>query len=700
MPDAAKRYRAFISYSHAADGQLAPALQKALHRFAKPLFAARAINVFRDGTNLSTSPGLWSSVERELADAEFFVLLASPDAAKSKWVHKEVDYWLTHASGRTLLIVLTDGSIAYDEPRGDFDWNTTTALPPNLAGVYAEEPHYLDLRWARGAADLTLKDQRFREAVADLAAALHRRPKHEMLGEDLDRQRRLRKVIASVVSAIILLIVVSGGLAMATSQQRRLAIAGQLAGTARDEVTSNAERAILLALEAVNQSATIDAVKALREVLIKASTRLELERLKDTIRTDSSGLVATAFGTDVSSRDGSLIVRAGDRFELRVERKGIAESVTFREHRDEVNGVDISPDNRLVASVDQDGKGYVWDSGTGKVVFAMRTEMDGYGYARALWSPDGRLLLTGGQDSQTQVWERDTWRRVAVFSDMRGSADLLAISPDGTSVITGSKTDSYGVPVERAATAWELRTGKSIGSRSDPGMVVDSVAFSPDSRLALIEYDGASSELWSPRTGEVIATWGANGLIVPPDLDRGAFEIDAAGLDFSGEGVLGVVRLGFSADGHVLATIDTDEDVLLWQAPFWKRLDETEPQRTNIAAAAAPESSAREVKSPDGTLMVRIGDGDGSGDVVLATGAVIGTLKQDTEPVLAAAFSPNGTWVAVANGTRKVRVHRWETIATLDMLQTRATTLVTRSLTQAERAQFVPGLWQRLTAWR
>ena len=35
-------YDAFISYSHAADGRLAPALQRALHRFAKPWYQVRA----------------------------------------------------------------------------------------------------------------------------------------------------------------------------------------------------------------------------------------------------------------------------------------------------------------------------------------------------------------------------------------------------------------------------------------------------------------------------------------------------------------------------------------------------------------------------------------------------------------------------------------------------------------------------------
>ena len=75
-----------------------------------------------------------------------------------------MDYWLTHASGRTRLIVLTDGSIACDEFRGDFDWNATTALPPNLAGVYAEEPHYLDLRWAKGPRATALVTRSLTEA--------------------------------------------------------------------------------------------------------------------------------------------------------------------------------------------------------------------------------------------------------------------------------------------------------------------------------------------------------------------------------------------------------------------------------------------------------------------------------------------------------------------------------------------------------
>ena len=74
-------YKAFMSYSHAADGRLAPALQSALHRFVKPWYRLRTIRVFRDKTSLSANPALWPSIEMALNDSEYFLLLASPEAA-------------------------------------------------------------------------------------------------------------------------------------------------------------------------------------------------------------------------------------------------------------------------------------------------------------------------------------------------------------------------------------------------------------------------------------------------------------------------------------------------------------------------------------------------------------------------------------------------------------------------------------------
>src|SRR4051794_39851543 len=80
---ASYRYKAFVSYSHAADGRFAPSMQHSLERFSASLFQRRVIEVFRDNTNLSLSPHLWPEIERALATSEFFILLASPQATRS-----------------------------------------------------------------------------------------------------------------------------------------------------------------------------------------------------------------------------------------------------------------------------------------------------------------------------------------------------------------------------------------------------------------------------------------------------------------------------------------------------------------------------------------------------------------------------------------------------------------------------------------
>src|SRR3712207_9559591 len=84
-------YAGFISYSHAVDGKLAPALQSGLHAFARPFLRLRALRVFRDEASLSANPGLWSSIEESLEASRFFILLASPEAARSPWVGREID---------------------------------------------------------------------------------------------------------------------------------------------------------------------------------------------------------------------------------------------------------------------------------------------------------------------------------------------------------------------------------------------------------------------------------------------------------------------------------------------------------------------------------------------------------------------------------------------------------------------------------
>ena len=145
-PASGPGYDGFISYSHAADGLLAPRLQAALQRFAKPWWKRRALRIFRDESSLSANPHLWESITDALDRSGWFILLLSPDAAESTWVNQEVEYWVEHHDPQQIIPVLTQGS---------FEWVgdafVSDAAPPALHGAFASlsEPTN-DANWQGG----------------------------------------------------------------------------------------------------------------------------------------------------------------------------------------------------------------------------------------------------------------------------------------------------------------------------------------------------------------------------------------------------------------------------------------------------------------------------------------------------------------------------------------------------------------------
>jgi tetratricopeptide (TPR) repeat protein len=195
-------YDAFISYSHSKDKPTATALQSVVQKLGKPWYKRRALRVFRDDTSLSATPNLWPSIEHALGQSRFFILLASPEAAASQWVKKEVAYWLEHKSTDTLLFAVTDGKLTWDNSVSDFDWSEATPLPPVLAGRFPTEPKWVDLRAYRNGANL--RDAKFTELAADFAAAIHGIPKDDLLSQEVRQQRHALTLAWSAATSLII----------------------------------------------------------------------------------------------------------------------------------------------------------------------------------------------------------------------------------------------------------------------------------------------------------------------------------------------------------------------------------------------------------------------------------------------------------------------------------------------------------------
>jgi hypothetical protein len=161
--------------------------------------------VFRDDTSLSATPQLWPTIEQALAESRYLIVLASPEAAASPWVNKEIAWWLEHKSTDALLVAVTDGALSWDGAANDFASRDPTSLPPVLKGRFAAEPKWVDLTAYRAGADK--REAKFTELAADFAAAIRGIPKEDLLSQEVKQQRR---ALTLAWSAAALLFIFAG----------------------------------------------------------------------------------------------------------------------------------------------------------------------------------------------------------------------------------------------------------------------------------------------------------------------------------------------------------------------------------------------------------------------------------------------------------------------------------------------------------
>ena len=161
--------------------------------------------------------------------------LASPEAAASKWVNKELEYWVANKDRRKLLILVTGGELAWDDTAQDFDWAVTTCVPRALSGAFTGEPLYMDFRWAKKEQDFSALNPRFTECVVLLAATLHGQSVEDMVGEEIAQHRRTTRIRNAAVATLALLLVAAVAAAVVAMKQRSEALRQQAAAERQRE---------------------------------------------------------------------------------------------------------------------------------------------------------------------------------------------------------------------------------------------------------------------------------------------------------------------------------------------------------------------------------------------------------------------------------------------------------------------------------
>jgi WD40 repeat protein len=242
------------------------------------------------------------------------------------------------------------------------------------------------------------------------------------------------------------------------------------------------------------------------------------------------------------------------------------------EHKNNVYGLALSPDGRILVDTGRDGRIIERDPANGKPfreltpneesVYSVGWKPDGRIFATAgidgeirLWTPDGRLIKTLHGHTSTvrrMAWSPDgdrlasaSWdRSLRIWDPVRGIQTLriphangvntLAYRPDGAVIATGSSGKSVQF--------WNPTTGESYGEM-DVGSDIDSLTWSPEAdKFAIGDFDGAVGVWLSEKGGSL------NG-----PLNRRAFHT--------------VVRaLMYTPNGKNLVSIGQDGLVRLWDS--------------------------------------------------------------------------------------------------------------------------------------
>jgi hypothetical protein len=432
----------FISYSHALDGALAPALQTGLEQFAKPWYQMRALRVFRDTTSLGANPGLWSSIETALASSAWLVLMASPEAARSAWVDREVAWWLANKSPQRVLVVLTEGEFAWgDAGEGD---SARAALPPALRGALIETPRWVDLRQLRNVKPVEQANPQLQECVADLAAAVRQVDKDMLFGEHVRQHRRTMRLARGALSALVALLVAALVAAVVAVIQRNQAVTAQHRVIARGMV-AQAERirdqdprlALQLGIAAVRIDPGPLATASLVQTLVSSRYRAFLAGHPDTVRSEVFSPDGRTLAT--GGYDGSVIL-----WDLSDPTQPHQLSTPPSGHTDAVSSEVFSPDGRTLATGNADGTVILWDLSDRTQPHRLGASLSGHTrpVLSVAFSPDGRTLATGSDDHSALVWDlSDRTQPHQLSTPLNGHTDAVssvAFSPDGRTLATGS----------------------------------------------------------------------------------------------------------------------------------------------------------------------------------------------------------------------------------------------------------------------
>jgi WD40 repeat protein/uncharacterized caspase-like protein len=321
----------------------------------------------------------------------------------------------------------------------------------------------------------------------------------------------------------------------------------------------------------------------------------------------------------------------------------------------------FSRDGRLLAL----SEGYtirLWETATGRELPALSVPNNGVFLentnAFMNFSKDGKTVATGGFGTPTLLWDTDSGKQIAEMKGRSNWAYSVAFSADGNQLSSGGRT------------RWDLRTGRGLRLLPSPS----------DKQFAMPSRDGKMVALFAPNSNAITVVETPGGRVLQTlngpstvGIERAKFSHDgrllaAAFLQSQGAPTLASLtsnqmkiwdvtsgrevqtltvgmmpnEFEFSADGRVLATVQTQGEITLWDVTSGNRLRDltttptANPTFPNLGSMPNPSNPRSMPSMPN------------MADISAMMTNVLGTMAAGTmgRTVTSVAFSADGTILA------------------------------------------------------
>ena len=667
-------YNAFISYSHAADGKLAPALQNALEKFAKPWYKLRNLNIFRDEASLTASPHLWSNIQVALQHSEYLIYMASVTSANSKWINKEIEYWLQHKSLDKLLIALTDGEILWDDKKNFFLNAEVNSLPAVLENKFREEPFYIDLRNLRTQKDLSLNNPIFKKEVLKLAAQLHGKEPKDLASEEVSAHNKMIRWRNAAIGTLMLLFIAAVCAAWFANSKRieanektieaklskDKADSSALIATIQSKIASEQRDSAILARSQADHAARFAQLQK-DTAQIERDNAIKQERIAFNEKEIALGNYLLSEAKSASEYDPTLGLRLAEAA-MNKHNDPVIEASAYKIYRENsfykitgshargISSVTVSPDGKYILSASKDSTAKIWDQ-NGKMLRAFK---DPSQLVCATFSPDGKYILTGSREGIARLWDMN--QKIIREFKVNSYVEDVAFSPNGKFVLTGS--------FDSTARLWNLE-GKVIQELKGHTDQVTAVAFSPGGQSILSgSYDG-TARLWD-LNGNTVQLFKNNAIIYSvawsPDgknILTGSLDKSARLWDVNGKMIQeyrghsdAVISVTFSPDGKFILTGSWDKTAALWDI-----------QGNLIESFIGNPTGVNAAFTRDGKNIITAGGESvsiypGSADHTIRLWEIRKSFREinNNSPVLAAAFSPGKKYFITGSLDNTVRL--------------------------------------------